>query len=479
MYVWQYPGLERAKLSAGGGEKFAHRLAIPADAFVVQASIAAVLALITGADPDLWGHLRFGLDVLRDGVLSAADPYSFTQSRPVLDHEWGGEVVMALAYRTAGMAGLVALKGALIIATLAIVSTSLHGVSARARAWLIALIGQSALPIATTLRPQLWSWLSLAVVLALLPHRRARWLVPVVFAAWANLHGGWIVGVGALGVWVWDTRTRAAWALLVASTLATLATPYGLSLWWFIAQTVRLHRDITEWQPLFTGPIVTWLPWMVACALIAVGALQRRVSPWYVAGCIALAYASARVRRLVPFFVLATVVWTFAEARVPRRATGAWVPALAAAAVLAVALVLPGSTTACWQAHGDWTPDLGVDLRARGTMLVPFAWGEYAIWRWGPALRVSVDGRRETVYTDAVVQPQLALQRNDRSALPWLSAARPDIVWYPRTSTLVRDTLVRQGYRVLAQTARSYVLARPGVPAAAWTRTEPKCFPAD
>ena len=31
-------------------------------------------------------------------------------------------------------------------------------------------------------------------------------------------------------------------------------------------------------------------------------------------------------------------------------------------------------------------------------MTVDFDWGEYVIWHLGPQVRVSVDGRRETVY---------------------------------------------------------------------------------
>ena len=36
----------------------------------------AVLASHTGADADLWGHLRFGLDILAGKGLPTADPYS-------------------------------------------------------------------------------------------------------------------------------------------------------------------------------------------------------------------------------------------------------------------------------------------------------------------------------------------------------------------------------------------------------------------
>jgi hypothetical protein len=38
--------------------------------------------------------------------------------------------------------------------------------------------------------------------------------------------------------------------------------------------------------------------------------------------------------------------------------------------------------------------------QAKGAMAVNFNWGEYVIWHLGPNVRVSVDGRRETVYSE-------------------------------------------------------------------------------
>ena len=36
----------------------------------------------------------------------------------------------------------------------------------------------------------------------------------------------------------------------------------------------------------------------------------------------------------------------------------------------------------------------------RGNMAVPFDWGEYVLWHLGRGVKVSMDGRRETVYSD-------------------------------------------------------------------------------
>src|SRR5690242_15240324 len=80
---------------------------------LIGAALAVVgltLATVTRADADLWGHVRFGLDALAARRLTAIDPYSFTQDRPWINHEWLSEVQMAFAYAHWGPAGLAVLK---------------------------------------------------------------------------------------------------------------------------------------------------------------------------------------------------------------------------------------------------------------------------------------------------------------------------------------------------------------------------------
>jgi hypothetical protein len=47
---------------------------------------------------------------------------------------------------------------------------------------------------------------------------------------------------------------------------------------------------------------------------------------------------------------------------------------------------------------------------AEGNLAVHFDWGEYVLWQLGPRVRVSVDGRRETIYSEAVYEDSLRLR---------------------------------------------------------------------
>jgi hypothetical protein len=57
--------------------------------------------------------------------------------------------------------------------------------------------------------------------------------------------------------------------------------------------------------------------------------------------------------------------------------------------------------------------------QVEGNLAIPFNWGEYAIWHLGPGIKVSMDGRRETVYSDDIYYTNLSFQygNNDWDSL--------------------------------------------------------------
>jgi len=95
----------------------------PLVAFRIAALFLAAVTMVNmRADPDLWGHVRFGLDILNAGdVADGPDPYSFTQDRPFIYHEWLGGTIMALAYHIGGATGLAVLKALLVLSLVALV----------------------------------------------------------------------------------------------------------------------------------------------------------------------------------------------------------------------------------------------------------------------------------------------------------------------------------------------------------------------
>jgi hypothetical protein len=469
----------------------------------------------TWADPDLWGHLRFGADILGSGI-PARDPYAFTSADVWVNQSWLGDALMAAAYARGGTPGLVALKLLLGLGTLGVVAWTLHraGVRGVVLEASVFLCLAGLYPAVPTVRPQQFSFLLFALVLATQVDEPARGSlvgVPLLFAAWANLHGAWLLGLVELGLWTatecvlaGDLRTRARLALvLVAAAAATLATPYGIGLWLGLRDTMGPSlRDVSEWRSLFETGSPALAVWIALAGLTLWMARTRGVRASRLVVLAWLAWSSWRVRRLLPFFSLATVcllapglatvgrgapaVPTGPE-RGSRRALRA---ALVVGATLLLAMNLWSTARAFACLRIDHTREADVPAadfittnRLRGNMLTYSDWGLYAIWHFAPAVRVSMDGRRELAYAPAELARHDAIYANAATAVAAADALGADYAWLPSTLPVV-PALEAHGWTRLFASPRSVVLERPHaaphppfvVPPA---RTLPPCFPAD
>jgi len=129
---------------------------------------AAYAVLRANADPDLWGHVRFGLDLIRARHLPAYDPYSFTSDLSWVNHEWLAELFMGAAYAVVGPVGLILIKGVFTAATVALIISSVIRAPEHWR-WSSGFLAVLAIvPIAITVRPQLWTMLLLMLLCRIL-----------------------------------------------------------------------------------------------------------------------------------------------------------------------------------------------------------------------------------------------------------------------------------------------------------------------
>jgi hypothetical protein len=204
------------------------------------------------------------------------------------------------------------------------------------------------------LRPQLYTFLGVALVLHACVGRPtpARWL-PLVFLAWANLHAGFIFGLGTLVVLLAPAvrgggfARRRALAVAALSVGASLINPHGASALVrplrYALDTSSPYRALVEWWPPFQpgGVSSALYPYLIgifagaAVAALALPRLRRRAGiPAAVAlGVVTLAM-SLTSRRFVPVFALvqaATVAPVLAAAFAPlARRLPPLLPALAA-----------------------------------------------------------------------------------------------------------------------------------------------------
>lgn len=470
------------------------------------ALLAFAALTYTTADADLWGHLRFGLDLLRDHHLTSVDPYSFTQDRPWINHEWLSELQTAIAWRVAGPAGLALLKGALAFIAVALFWTTRRDVRLSVKAIVLVVLAVGTVHITSSIRPQVWTFACAAVLcrsLLTAGWRYKRWL-PLLFVFWANCHGGWFVGLAVLSLWaaVESAQARGSlrgWIVIVPCSLAaTWVNPYGWTLWQFLIETVRPSRgtNIIEWRPVFETSASNWIPWLIVTlgALWAVGRARDHRLP-IGAVLTLLAYGSFRVMRVESLFIEAAAILlmpVLADVW-PARAVPRTLRTTADRAALGFLCVLPlGAavwlltiTLACVPDISMFNPDLAA-VRAlahagTGRMVTYFNWGQYAIWHFGPRLRVSMDGRRETVYSDETLAAADDILYGRPPGLATLDRWGAEYVWLPEACQVTRAWLARHGYRIDVETSDSFVAVRADLPTlpsnSAGEAARRRCFP--
>src|SRR2546425_9606597 len=129
-----------------------------------------VFATIDRADPDLWGHVRYGQDVLASGRLPATATYTYTApAQPWINHENLSEIVFAFVAGHAGGTGLAALKCLLGLGLLGlmIAGARCRGGGVAATSVAVLLVTFATAP-SWSFRPQLFTYAFFGVVVFVL-----------------------------------------------------------------------------------------------------------------------------------------------------------------------------------------------------------------------------------------------------------------------------------------------------------------------
>ncbi len=405
------------------------------------------------ADPDLWGHIRFGQAAILQGHPTFHDPYSYSvPGAPWHDYEWLGEVVMAAVYNTAGVVGLKLWKfvcSALVVFFIA--ETEAETGAPPSTQLLVLLVAALALVLQMQFRPQMFTFVLLGALLAMLArenYRRAGvrlWLVVPLMALWANLHGGWVIGIVVLALYagvatLYDLSSGEGWArgvrlaaIAAAGAAATLVNPYGLGLWRAVAWALLAPYKrvaIQEWQPMLFAMAQQWheahsgvflylavivlvvglavafamtprggdLPLVVVAAVMAVGA-------WLSVRNMALVAVAASGPLARHLKLIGERRRAGAPAPLTRPING-WLML-----ALCLFLIIEGGLLSNRLAAGQPYPAGALDFMSRhglaGNVLSEWGWGDYLIWHAAPRDKVFVDGRDDTVYPISITRDYL------------------------------------------------------------------------
>ncbi|EKD87095.1 MAG: hypothetical protein ACD_37C00045G0007 [uncultured bacterium] len=209
-------------------------------------------------DPDFGWHIKMGELILFSGI-PATDPFSYTMSSfPFVDHEWGINILMRLIYENLGWVFMSALFA---LVTILVVLIPLGGSLKKYILLPFILAGGSFLFFAG-IRPQVITWLFFSVLVTILLRKKYyekfRLALPILFLFWANIHGGFPVGIAVyllfLAIEFYEKRKleKIDVVLFAISIFATLINPYGIRLWgevWMQMSDSSLRWNIMEWKP--------------------------------------------------------------------------------------------------------------------------------------------------------------------------------------------------------------------------------------
>jgi hypothetical protein len=152
---------------------------------------------LVNSDGDMARHIRLGEVILDQRALPRADLFSHTMGgKPFIAFEWGSEVLYAVAYRIAGLVGVVTLAGLTLALAYALVARFL--VRRGGDPLLAYLVSMAAAVLSAAhwlARPHLFTMLLVVVLLELMVRpQRKLWPYVPLFVIWANLHGGFFYG---------------------------------------------------------------------------------------------------------------------------------------------------------------------------------------------------------------------------------------------------------------------------------------------
>jgi hypothetical protein len=434
---------------------------------VVMALVVAGIAVWhkRQADPDLWGHLRYGRFFAEIGIGDFTDPFAYTSTGlDWLAHEWLAQWLLWQVYALGGALGLIGLKCVVGGAAMWFLSRAVRLGSDEPRIWVpVFVLAAEMLAHWYYFRPQLFTYCFFAyfvwIVFAHLFGRPAwLWTLPPLLTVWANVHGGFLAGLGAiglaLGLRVLQAYERtglraaalwsAAWPLiltLVAGFGATLLNPFGLGLWRYVLTelTHSTNRElIDEWMPLLHSSNLD--SWTVLLVVLLLGVLlfawlmaqSKRASiadlpAWlWLLSCLPLTWMAFGSIRHVPILT----IWTAPVASLLAQAAASrWGPAkvwetgwlaltglMALPAFVGIAVVL--SHPAPRIPAGPFPFQAAAFMRVnqlQGNVFAPLWWGSFLTWQLYPDVRVSMDGRNVTLYPSAMVRENVSYVFNQES----------------------------------------------------------------
>ena len=381
-------------------------------------------------EPDIWWHLRDAHSLLHNHVFLRADTYSFTAAgSPWINFEWLSEVPYYLAFRSAGLQGILLVY--FLVLSLIYIAVYYRCCDAGADCKDAAIVTLGAIclgGVSMAPRMLLFGWLSLMGLLLILDHfkktGRGLWLMPPLFLLWINLHGSWVFGFVVLGATIVAGLVGGEWGIIVAkrwsasqlkqlllwsaaSVAILFLNPFGYRLVWYpfdlLFRQQNVMQYIEEWEPVNFGDGNGKLAMILIFALLAKTLFSRRRWKLDEAMLTVFALWTALSHARFMFFaglILAPVLAPDLKLFPPyeRELDKPWLNAAIVVSVLAGMVYFFPSQSELWTKVNNTYPQAALQFMERqhlhGRIFNRYGWGGYMEWS-APDLQPGIDGRAD------------------------------------------------------------------------------------
>ncbi|HUD19980.1 MAG TPA: hypothetical protein VMR81_06070 [Patescibacteria group bacterium] len=409
--------------------------------------------LYPAIDSDLGWHLRYGEyffktgHVLYDNILSFVWPnYHWVQA------SWGYDLLVYQIYMHAGLIGISIAAAATTVLVFFLITHPFSRLSIAQYLWLAYIFIAHSKPLYSAgFRSQTPSTVMFAIALIVMTqaltapapfswtHEWRMYILPFLFLLWANLHGGFALGLilffiywSAHGILLWMSRATkkhltsvhpSNWAIsgvfLLLSVATPLLNPWGAGIYGetFKHVTNINLTGIVEWMPLWTYPFEAIVLALLTAATVIFSIRRKKpVDLPYICMLIVSAYlAESAIRFTIIFAVVFIYYWaqTLPHLKPPQWASTKWTEIISRAVIIGVIIldlffvhrymyIVP---IPFWKLPTDWnslcklTWDCDEPLTAlmrkdppKGNGYHPYNWGGYLSWRV-PQVKTFIDGR--------------------------------------------------------------------------------------
>jgi len=376
------------------------------------------------ADPDYWGHIKFGQTIYETNSIPKTDNFSYTASGlKWLNHEWLSEVIFWIFYKNFSDSGMIFLRlvAGLFFCFFLYKIVKTENLSGSVIAYLLVLF--TVMPF-WHFRPQIFTFLFFAILIYLLKIKKLLF-IPMLFIFWANIHGGFIAGLVYLFVFaIFSSEKIKLFLFFIVSVIITFLNPYGFELWFGIFKAFfnPLTRSyITDWRPphFFDIDFAGYWGLISIFAYFTVKNIKKIRLAEIILPVLFLFLSFTSIRHIPIFAIVSAPLLGNYFANLPSR--------VYSKAVLIIAVILTFLAV-------NFKPKIKLEvdkyaypvgaveylkkINFSGNVFCEFDWGEYIIFHLYPQVKISFDGRYDTVYPANFIKNSFEFLNSSKGVLP-------------------------------------------------------------